>query len=128
MLKYNLKSGHLVADSESGQMLIDYFPVFKGKSGEQIEAGASHIEAVFYETRERKLELSTLSAAGGITYREQDRQFAGSKLFYNAKKSLMTILGDEIQPCLYNGAQVDQIEYNLKTDGIKTRIAGPGRL
>ena len=128
MLKYYLKSDHLIADSESGQMLIDYFPVFKGKSGEQIEAGASHIEAVFYETRERKLELSTLSAAGGITYREQDRQFAGSKLFYNAKKSLMTILGDEIQPCLYNGAQVDQIEYNLKTGGIKTRIAGPGRL
>jgi len=127
-LKYHLDSDHLVADSESGQMLIDYFPVFAGEAGEQIEAGASHIEAVLYETRERKLELSTLSAAAGISYREKDRQFAGSKLFYDASRSLMTIVGDETQPCLYNGAHVDQIEYNLKTESVKTTIAGPGQL
>lgn len=127
-LKYHLDSDHLVADSELGQMLIDYFPVVEGKYSEQIEAGASHIEAVLYETRERKLELSTLSATAGISYREKDRQFAGSKLFYDADKSLMTILGDETQPCLYNGAHVDRIKYNLKTDRVKTRITGPGRL
>jgi len=127
-LKYHLDSDHLIADSKSGQMLIDYFPVVESKYSEQIEASASHIEAVFYETRERKLELSTLSAAAGITYREKGRQFAGSKLFYSADKSLMTILGDETQPCLYNGAHVDRIEYNLKTDRVKTRITGPGRL
>jgi hypothetical protein len=127
-LKYHLDSDHLIADSELGQMLIDYFPAVEGEYSEQIEAGASHIEAVLYETRDKKLELSTLSATDGISYREKDRQFAGSKLFYRAEESLMTILGDETQPCLYNGAHVDQIEYNLKTDRVKTRITGPGQL
>jgi hypothetical protein len=127
-LKYHLDSDYLVADSKSGQMLIDYFPVVESEYDEQIEAGASHIEAVLYETQEKKLELSTLTAAAGISYREKDRQFAGSKLFYNADESLMTIVGDETQPCLYNGAHVDQIKYNLKTDRVKTRITGPGQL
>ncbi len=127
-LKYHLDSDHLVADSNLGQMLIDYFPIVDGKEGEHVEAGTSHVEAVLYETTERKLELSTLSATDGISYREKDRQFAGSKLFYNANKSLMTILGNETQPCLYNGAHVDQIEYNLKSDTVKTMITGPGQL
>jgi len=127
-LKYHLDSDHLVADSNLGQILIDYFPIVDGKPGEHTEAGTSHVEADFYETAERKLELSTLSATSGISYREKDRQFAGSKLFYNASKSLMTILGNESQPCLYNGAHVDQIEYNLQTDTVKTMITGPGQL
>jgi hypothetical protein len=127
-LKYHLDSDYLVADSNLGQILIDYFPIVDGKPGEHVEAGTSHVEADFYETAERKLELSTLSATSGVSYREKDRQFAGSKLFYNTSKSLMTILGDEAQPCLYNGAHVDQIEYNLQTDTVKTMITGPGQL
>jgi hypothetical protein len=127
-LKYHLDSDYFVADSNLGQMPIDYFPVVDGKPGEHIEAGASHVEANLSETKEKKLELSTLSATPSISYREKDKQFAGSKLFYNANESLMTISGDERQPCLYNGAHVDQIEYNLKTDSIKTMITGPGQL
>jgi hypothetical protein len=128
ILKYHLDSDYLVADSNLGQMLIDYFPIVDGKEGEHIEAGTSHVEANLYENAERKLELSTISATTGVSYREKDRQFAGSKLFYNASKSLMTILGDETQPCLYNGAHVDQIEYNLQTDTVKTQITAPGQL
>ena len=137
-LKYSLEANRIIADAGRGQILIDYFPIANGRYTEQVSATAGLIEALLYEAAPGRTELSTLRATGGVTYQEQgkkkkwgkskDIQFVGSEMFYDADKSLITAWGDELQPCLLNGALVDAIEYNLKTGKIKTKITGPGML
>jgi hypothetical protein len=133
-LKYLKEANLIIADAGAEQILIDYFPVIKGQQGQQTSATSNHIEAVLYETASGQTELSTLSAKGGITYEEQRPkkgktvQFVGSEMFYDGGKSMITAWGDESQPCFLNGALAPGIEYNLKTDRIKTKIIGPGML
>jgi hypothetical protein len=137
-LKYSLEANRIIADAGRGQILIDYFPITKGQHAEQVSATAGLIEALLYEAAPGRTELSTLRATGGVTYQEQgkkkkwgkskDIQFVGSEMFYDADKSLITAWGDELQPCLLNGALVDAIKYDLKTGKIKTKITGPGML
>ncbi len=137
-LKYFPEANLIIAGAGVEQLLIDYFPIVQGRYGQQVSATANHVEAVLYETASGRSELSTLSATGGITYEEEgkkniwgkrkDIQFVGSEMFYDADKSIITAWGDELQPCLFNGALAPGIEYNLKTDRIKTKITGPGML
>jgi hypothetical protein len=133
-LKYLTEADIIIADAGSEQILIDYFPVIKGQSGQQTSATSNHIEAVLYETSSGQTELSTLSAKGGITYEEERAkkgktiQFVGSEMFYDGSKSMITAWGDESQPCFLNGALAPGIEYDLKTDRIKTKITGPSML
>ncbi|MBA7665427.1 hypothetical protein ES703_73497 [subsurface metagenome] len=138
-LKYSLEANRIIADAGRGQILIDYFPITKGRHAEQVSATAGLIEALLYEAAPGRTELSALRATGGVTYEEQsdsknkkrkgkDVQFVGSEMFYDADKSLITAWGDELQPCLLNGALVDAIKYDLKTGKIKTKITGPGML
>ena len=125
-LEYLLETNQIIADAKREKILIDYFPIVEGQEGKQVSATASHIEAVLYETADGRTELSTLSATGGVTYEDEDNEFAGSELFYNVKDSIITVQGDEDEPCYFNGAFVDAIEYDLKTGRVKTEIAGPG--
>jgi hypothetical protein len=137
-MKYFLEANRIIADTGREQMLIDYFPIVQGQYGQQITATAGHIEALLHETADGRNELSTLNATGGVTYEEEAKkkkwgkgkavQFVGSNFFYDADKSVITAWGDEFQPCFLNGALVDGIEYNLKTERIKTKITGPGML
>jgi hypothetical protein len=133
-LKYLTEADIIIADAGSEQILIDYFPVVQGQQGQQTSATANHVEAVLYKTSSGQTELSTLSAKGGITYEEERAkkgktiQFVGSEMFYDSSKSMITAWGDELQPCFLNGALAPGIEYNLKTDRIKTKITGPGTL
>ena len=133
-LKYLKEANLIIADAGAEQILIDYFPVIKGQQGQQTSATSNHIEAVLYETASGQNELSTLSAKGGITYEEERAkkgktiQFVGSEMFYDGSKSMITAWGDELQPCFLNGALAPGIEYNLKTDRIKTKITGPSTL
>jgi len=133
-LKYFSEANLIIADAGAEQILIDYFPVIKGQQGQQTSATSNHIEAVLYETASGQNELSTLSAKGGITYEEERAkkgktiQFVGSEMFYDGSKSMITAWGDELQPCFLNGVLAPGIEYNLKTDRIKTKIVGPGML
>jgi hypothetical protein len=133
-LKYLKEANLIIADAGAEQILIDYFPVIKGQQGQQTSATSNHIEAVLYETASGQNELSTLSAKGGITYEEERAkkgktiQFVGSEMFYDGSKSMITAWGDELQPCFLNGVLAPGIEYNLKTDRIKTKITGPGTL
>ncbi len=127
-LEYLMQAGRVTADAKSERILIDYIPVVAGGYGQQISAAAGHIDALLYETADGKSELSTLTAADGITYEEKDIEFAGSELFYQADKSFITVKGGELQPCLLNGTLVDGIEYNLKTGRVNAKIAGPGSL
>jgi hypothetical protein len=133
-LKYFKETNLIIADAGAEQILIDYFPVIKGQQGQQTSATSNHIEAVLYETSSGQTELSTLSAKGGITYEEEKAkkgktvQFVGSEMFYDGGKSMITAWGDESQPCFLNGALAPGIEYDLKSDRIKTKIVGPGTL
>jgi hypothetical protein len=135
-LKYLTEADIIIADAGAEQILIDYFPVVQGQYGQQVSATSNHIEAVLYEISSGQTELSTLSAKGGITYEEErDKkkkgkaiQFVGSEMFYDGSKSMITAWGDELQPCFLNGALAPGIEYNLKTDRIKTKITGPSML
>ena len=128
-LKYFSKSNRLTADAKSrGTLLIDYIPIVKGKYGKQAVATANHIEADLVSAEGGQTELSTLTATGGVTYEDDDNQFAGSQLFYDHTKSIMKVKGDRFQPCYFNGTLVDGIEYDLKTGKIKAKVVGPGTL
>jgi hypothetical protein len=130
-LKYFIQKNQIVADapSEDG-LIIDYFPVVDGKF--QIDRQATvttpHIQADFIKTASGQSKLSTLSATGWIIYEDQDKQFDGSSLFYDAGKSLVTVNGSELRPCHFNGSPVDAIEWDLKTDSIKANVVGPAIL
>jgi len=130
-LKYFLDKNQLFADAASQALLnVNYFPIVNGQVqyDRQVTITAVHVQADLIEAAAGELKLSTLIATGGITYEDQDKEFSGSKLFYNANKSLATVQGDELQPCRFNGVPVDAIEWDLKTDKIKFEITGPGAL
>ena len=127
-LKYYLQANQIIADAGPQEMLVDYFPIVEGQYGQHTTLSTARIETLLYETAAGQTELSTLSATGGITYEDEDNQFEGSRLFYDAGSSMMTVQGDKIQSCYLNGALVDAIEYDLRTDQVKAKITGPGAL
>jgi hypothetical protein len=128
-LKYFLEANQIIADANPQETLcIDYFPIVDGQESRQLIANAGHIEANFTETADGQSELATLIATGGIYYEDEDKQFVGSEMFYDANNAVITANGDESQPCRLNDVSVDGIEYNLKTGKVSTEIRGPGAL
>ncbi len=127
-LKYFLEENRIVADARSQEILIDYFPIVNGQYGQHAVATASHVEAFLYQTADGQSELSTLIASGGITYKDDDNQFVGSELFYDHNEFIMKVKGDKFQPCYFNGALVDGIEYNVRTAEGTVKIIAPGAL
>ncbi len=127
-LKYFLEENRIVADAGPQEMLINYIPIVNGQYGQHTVATASHVEAFLYQTADGQSELSTLTASGGITYKDDDNEFVGSDLFYDHNEFIMKVKGDEFQPCYFNGALVDGIEYNVKTAEGTVKIIGPGVL
>ena len=130
-LKYFIQKNRIVADapSEDG-LIIDYFPALNGKPqlDQQAIVTTPHIEVDLIKTASGQSKLSTLSATGWIIYEDQDKQFDGSSLFYDAGKSLVTVKGSQLRPCHFNGSPVDVIEWDLKTDSIKADVVGPAIL
>jgi len=128
-LKYFLEENRIVADAGPNGMLdIGYVPVVEGEYGQAVKATAAHVEANLVETADGQTELSTLTASGGITYKDDDNEFVGSELFYDHNEFIMKVKGDEFQPCYFNGALVDAIEYNVRTAEGTVEIIGPGTL
>jgi hypothetical protein len=127
-LKYFSQANKIIADAESQAIIIDYIPVVDDQYGQHVRTVASHIEAEFVETADGQTELSTFTATDGIHYEEKDVEFQGSELFYDANNYVMTVQGNESQPCLLNGAPVDAIEYDLKTGKISAELIAPGAL
>ena len=125
-LKYLLETNQIIAEAEGEGLIVDYFPVVDGKYGQRVTVTAGRVVANLLETADGRTELSTLRATGGVTYNEKDKEFLGSKLFYDAGKSILTVQGDESHSCIFNGTLVDEIEYNLKTGDVKFQIVGPG--
>ncbi|MHC4456666.1 MAG: LPS export ABC transporter periplasmic protein LptC [Planctomycetota bacterium] len=127
-LNYYLQTNKIIADAGRQEILIDYFPITKGKYGRQVSATANHIDALLYETAPDQLDLSTLTATGGISYEELGAHFEGSSLFYDTKTSIITADGDESQPCYLNGAPIVALKYDLEAGRITATITGPGAL
>jgi hypothetical protein len=129
-LKYFIKDKRIIADAGSESLIIDYFPVVDGKYqfDQKATVYTPYIEVNLTETASGQLKLLTLSATGGIIYEDQDKKFDGSTLFYDAGKSIVTVKGDESWPCHYNGANAGSIEWNIKTNEVKTEVVGPAIL
>ena len=127
-LKYLLETNQIIAEAEGQGLVVSYVPIVDGKYGQRVRVTAGRVVLNLVETSDGRTELSTLRATGGVTYEEKDVEFAGSRLFYAAGKSFVTVQGDESHPCIYNGTLVAQIEYDLKTRPAKVKIVGPGTL
>ncbi|GAI70263.1 unnamed protein product [marine sediment metagenome] len=127
-LKYFLEENRIVADAGSQEILINYIPIVDGQYGQHTVATASHVEVFLYQTADGQSELSTLIASGGITYEDDDNEFVGSELFYDHNEFIMKVKGDKFQPCYFNGALVDGIEYNVRTAEGTVEIIAPGAL
>ena len=130
-LEYFVDANRFVADANSQQIRISGFPFVKGQYSQHVEATAGHIEGNLTQTAGGQMEVSTLTASGGITYEDGDNEFEGSELFYDHNKSIVKISGDESQPCYFNDVPVDAIENNLRNGEVK-KIKGqvplPGTL
>jgi len=124
-LQWLLGQRRIIADGKTRAIRIDYIPLVNGQYGNKTSIDASHIEVDFTQTPEGKEEISAITATGGIYYKEVNtHEFAGSKLFYDAHKSLITINGSESWPCIANGVFVDSIEYDLQTSRISAELTG----
>lgn len=126
-LTYLEDANQFIAKAEKDKPLfIQYFPVItEGKYGPTIEIAAKHIVANLTKTIDDRNEISDLTASGGITYSDSDKQFDGSTLLFNAENSILKVRGDEFYPCHLNGAPTGMIDYNLKTGRVKAKILGP---
>jgi hypothetical protein len=127
MLRYSAATNQIIAEDDSQQLLLDYFPLTDGKYNRQTRTVAGHIEASLKEITKGHLELATLTATKGIEYEDETGglSFVGSTLSYDYAQSLVAVRGDDEQPCFLNGALVDQIDLNLKTGRIQAEIPGP---
>ena len=128
MLKYSAATNQIIAEDDSQQLQLDYFPLVDGKyDRHNTRTVAGHVEASLKEITKGHLELATLTATKGIEYEDErgGLSFVGSTLSYDYAQSLVAVRGDAEQPCLLNGAFVDQIDLNLKTGRIQAEIPGP---
>ncbi len=129
-LRWFTTANRITADGKTKSVNINYLPIVEGKRGQVVRAATTHMTANFTETGAGRSELATLRTSGGVTYREVgSNEFIGDTLFYDVKKSLMTVAGTDQVPCLLNGALVDRIEYDLETGKVKAELARkPGTL
>ena len=128
-LEFEKGGNRLVADSKEGSLLVDYFPTVEGSRKEdKVAITASHVEADILETPQGRTELKGLVAKGAVTYEDKDNQFAGNEFVYDANSAIVNVGGTKTQLCLFNGAIVDTVRYDLKTGRVNTRIKGPGAL
>jgi hypothetical protein len=125
LLTFASDTNRIVVAAESQPILIDYISVADGKYGPHIMGDAGHLDLTLRRTAAGRMELASLVASKGITYEDETRQFAGGTLTYDHEQSLVTVVGDELQPCYFNGALVTQIEMNVTTSDVKTRGLAP---
>ncbi|MBN2019614.1 MAG: hypothetical protein JW749_05255 [Sedimentisphaerales bacterium] len=135
-LGFNGSVNHLIADSNDGSLLMDYFPLAEAGPAsspqdgaeEKVAVTASRVEADIFETPGGRMELGALTATGAVTYEDKDLQFAGSELVFDVNNGELFVRGDKSRPALFNGAVVPGIQYNLRTGKVNTRITGPGAI
>ncbi|MGD9109400.1 MAG: hypothetical protein PVG93_00535, partial [Phycisphaerales bacterium] len=93
-LQYDLETEQITAYSDTERILIDYFLI--GEEGsEQVSVTAGRIEADLVETQTGQKRLWALLATNGISYRDRDKLFEGSALFYDDHSSIIKARGDD---------------------------------
>lgn len=129
-LTYSAATNRIVADVNSGAIQIDYFPLVEGAYDRRpIHADVGTIAIQLTQTADDRTELLSATASHGIAIEdEQTYECYGATLFYDHKTALVTVVGDESQPCYFNGASVDEVEINAETGAIRTHIRGPSIL
>ncbi|MHC4296012.1 MAG: hypothetical protein ACYS7Y_01805 [Planctomycetota bacterium] len=130
-LKYFINENRIVADAgEKGTLWLHYIPVVDGEHDLDAitTATAPRVEAVLVEGADGRTELASLAATGGIDFNDlaNGRHFLGSELFYDHKTAIMEVTGDLTRPCIYNGALVDYIKYNVNTGWLDFDLVAPG--
>ena len=129
VLRYTASTNKIIAEDESQQLLLDYFPLIDGQYGRHTSAVAGHVEAILKDIDGGGMELATLTASQGIEFEDEtDYHFVGSVLVYDHTQSLITVTGDDMLPCNLNGALVDEIRMNLQTGHIEAPISTPSLL
>jgi hypothetical protein len=135
-LEYDSESNQLTADSKSGSLLVDYFPINETDSTSSPQGGredkvavtASHVDADILETSQGRMDLKGFTAKGAVTYQDRNTQVVGSEFVYDANSSVIDIRGDRYRPCYFNGVIIDAAKYDVKTGRWNTRIKGPGAI
>lgn len=135
-LTYTADANEIVAAVNTGVIQIDYLPRVEGVYGRQsMQADVGRIAIKLAQAKKGK-ELASITASDGIAIKsngltsadEMTYECFGSTLFYDHNTALVTILGDELQPCYFNGASVDEVEIDTVTGGVKAVIRGPSTL
>ena len=126
-LTYTAATHLIVAEAKDRQIQLDYVPQVDGSYDHQefVEADAGRIEIQLVQLAEDRFDLASIAALEGISFEDNDNQFIGSQLFYDHAAELVTVLGDEVQPCYLNGVLVDRIEMDRKTGRIKAETQTP---
>jgi len=125
-LEYLIDTNQIIADAQAHQINIGYAPVIEAGYGLVTKVNAGRVEAQLQGTSEGRLEISELYATGGIRYQRENIEFEGSQMIFDANDSIVRVRGNDMRPCLLNGALVDGIEYNIKTGKTKTKVVAPG--
>ncbi len=125
-LKYLMDTNRIIADAQAQQINIGYAPVIETGYGPVTKVNAGRVEAQLQGTSEGRLEISELYATRGIRCQREDIEFEGSQMIFDANDSIVRARGNDMRPCLLNGALVDGIEYNIKTGKTKTKVVAPG--
>lgn len=131
LLTFSIADNRIVAEAEPNQVLLDYVPIDDGQFGPPMHASAGYFEIALRQTDAAQTELVSLTAARGVAYlneAEDGYQFDGSRLYYQHDERLVTVVGNESHPCYFNGAPVDQIEWNIQTNEAKAEIVGPSTI
>lgn len=124
-LNWNMDSMKITIDSNTTSGIhVGYMPIVDGEYAKMTKVDTRHIEIDYTEPTPGRGELKRLLATGGVFYYEQDNyEFQGERLFYNAENSYMVVTGDN---CRLNGLPAKGgIQYNLRS-GYAQAMLGPG--
>lgn len=115
-LKWFLEKNRVEADGDMKRLYAGFLPVKPdGTVGDKSIVNCGRVEAVFTQSEQGKNEISTVLATKGINFEDKKYQFEGGNLFYETGSNFVRITGSPGRNCLFNGAVVDAIEYNLQT-------------
>jgi hypothetical protein len=119
-LDYSLRDNVINVVAQDAEWLkIGYIPVENGTHGEPVRMTAKRIKSRFASGEKGSLDISTLDAYDGVTYEDADKQFAGGSMNFDADENVIVAAGGNDYPCVFNGAIVDGIHYDLNTGDLK---------
>jgi hypothetical protein len=118
----------LIVDGGAGQINIGYIPFKDGQRGQVVHAATKHLTGKFAESPDGKLDIVWLKAKDGIVYEEVGlHRMMGDSMLYTGADSIMVIKAAKGQDCIVDGVRMPQIEYNLRTGKIKSKLSSrPG--